>query len=225
MVQAEVFCRVIRILYENYSGTCFTIESHGEQFLVTAKHLFKKQYPDSTNIKLLIGLDYQTIAVDIRYPAETNVDIAVMRLKTPRYLTPVYDNKNTIEGLVFGQAVYFVGFPFQYDSILNSFPGGDKPIPFVKQACLSAILKDNTGTIILDGISNPGFSGGPVCFIPVGSNEKTMRILGVISGYRFNEGPVFDKDGNETDNYVKENTGIIVVSDIKYAMQIAEDWT
>lgn len=193
--------------------------------LVTAKHLFKELFPDSANIKLLIGADYQTFAVDIRYPTESNVDIAVIKVKTPGFLTPIYENINTTEGLVFGQEVYFVGFPFQYDSILNTFPGGDKPIPFVKKACLSAILKDNAGTIILDGINNPGFSGGPVCYKTIGSNEKTMRILGVISGYRFNERPVFDKHGNETDNYVKENTGIIVVSDIKYAMQIAEDWT
>lgn len=225
LVQAEIFCRVIRIEYGNSRATCFTIESHGEQFLVTAKHLFKNTgFPDSGCIKLLIGADYQSFDVDIRYPAEPNIDIAVMKLKYPKLLTPVYANENTTEGLVFGQTVYFVGFPFEYDSILGMFPGGGMPVPFVKNACISAILNDSAGTILLDGVNNPGFSGGPVCYKRIGSNDKTMRILGVVSGYRFNMQPLYDQNGNKTSFYIKENTGIIIVSDIKHANRIAENW-
>ncbi len=225
MVQAEVFCRVMRIQHENSLGTAFTIESHGKQFIVTAKHLFESNgFPSSSAISLLIGTSYQTFDVDIRYPAEQKADIAVMRLKKERLLTPVYDNINSSDGLIYGQDVYFVGFPYQYDSILGMFPGGNMPIPFVKKACLSAILKDGAGTILLDGHNNPGFSGGPVCYKTIGSAEKTMRILGVVSGYRFDSQPLFDNSGNQTSFFVRENTGIIIVSDIKHAVQIADNW-
>lgn len=225
MVQAEILRRVIRIQCGHGSGTAFTIESHGEQFLVTAKHMFEYLgFPDSTEIKLLIGSNYQTFEVDVRYPEKENVDIAVMKLKTSRFLTPIYENINSTEGLFLGQDVYFVGFPYEYDSILGMFPGGNMPIPFVKKACMSAILQDGTGTILLDGINNPGFSGSPVCFKKIGSSEITMRILGVVSGYRFNSQPLFDQAGNQTSFYVRENTGIIVVSDIKHAIQIADNW-
>lgn len=225
MVQAEIFRRVLRIQCGNSSGTAFTIESHGEQFWVTAKHMFEALgLPASTEIKLLIGTNYQAFDVGVRYPAEKKADIAVMKLKNTQLLTPTYENVNSTEGLVFGQDVYFVGFPYEYDSILGMFPGGNMPIPLVKKACMSAILQDGAGTILLDGINNPGFSGSPVCFKKIGSPENTMHILGVVSGYRFNSQPLFDQAGNQTGHYVKENTGIIIVSDIKHAMQIADNW-
>ena len=44
MVQSEVLCRVVRIKYENYAGTAFTIENKGIQYLITAKHLFKNAF-------------------------------------------------------------------------------------------------------------------------------------------------------------------------------------
>lgn len=225
MVQAEVFRRVIRIKYDGSSGTAFTIESHDEQFLVTAKHLFiANGLPQNATISLLIGTSYQSFDVNIRYPSNPRVDIAVMKFQQPLFLTPVYENVNTTNGLVFGQDVYYVGFPYEYDSILGMFPGGNMPIPFVKKACMSAILQDGAGTILLDGISNPGFSGSPVCFNMIGSTEKTMRIIGVVSGYRFAPQPVYDHSGSQKDFYVKENTGIIIVSDIKHAVEVAESW-
>ena len=225
MVQAEIFSRVLRIKVGNISGTCFTIEDHGTQFLVTAKHLFEDAlFPASTTINLLFGAGYQTFEVDIRYPTNQNADIAVIRLKEERFLTPVYDNMNSTEGVAFGQDVYFIGFPYEYDSILGMFPGENKPIPFVKKACMSAIMHDGFGTILLDGINNPGFSGSPVCFKKMGSTEKTMRILGVVTSYRFNAQPLFDQSGNQTSFYIKENTGIIFVCDIKHAIEIAKNW-
>ena len=225
MVQNEIYCRVLRTLYGNYSGTAFTMESHGEQFLVTAKHLFKNTgCPSTANIKLNIGTEYQPFDVDIRYPVNPKVDIAVMKLKPQRFLTPVYENSYSTEGLVYGQDVYFVGFPFEYDNILGLFPGGNLPIPFVKKACVSAILQDGAGTILLDGINNPGFSGGPVCFKKIEKKKKTMNILGVISGYRSFKQSVFDQNDKQTSFYVRENTGIIVVSDIKHAVQISDNW-
>ena len=202
------------------------MENHGIQFLVTAKHLFEDiTYPASATIKLLFGAHYQPFEVDIRYPSNKNADIAVIKLKQAQFLTPVYDNVNSTEGVALGQDVYFVGFPYEYDSILGMFPGENKPIPFVKKACMSAILQDGLGTILLDGINNPGFSGSPVCFKKMGSSEKTMRILGVVTSYRFNAQPLFDQSGKQTPFYIKENTGIISVCDIKHAVEIAENWT
>ena len=225
MVQSEIYCRVMRIIYGKCSGTAFTIESHGQQFLVTAKHIFEGAgFPASTVVTVLIGTEYKPFDVDVQYPKEQKADLAVMKLKTSQFLTPVYDNINSKDGLIFGQDVFFVGFPYEYDSILGMYPGGKMPIPFVKKACMSAILQDGAGTILLDGINNPGFSGSPVCFKKVGSNEKSMRILGVVSGYRFNAQPLFDQSGNQTNFYVKENTGIIIVSDIKHAVEIADNW-
>ena len=225
MVQMEIIRRVIRINFSNSLGTCFTIESHGEQFLVTAKHLFENAgYPDFASIQLLLGASYQTFEVYIRYPAEQQVDIAVMKFKNAQFLTPVYPNVNSTEGLVLGQDVFFVGFPYEYDRILGMCPNGNTLIPLVKKACMSAMLQDGKGTLLLDGINNPGFSGSPVCFKRIGSQSITMSIFGVVSSYRFFILSLFDRAGKQTNYFVKENTGIIIVSDIKHAIQIADSW-
>ena len=39
MVQMEIISRVFRIVFGTSTGTAFTIEDHGVQFLVTAKHM------------------------------------------------------------------------------------------------------------------------------------------------------------------------------------------
>ena len=227
MVQGEILSRVLRIRYNSSLGTAFTIESHGEQFLVTAKHIFgDTALPSSAIIGLLLGEDYQLFDVDIRYPSNQVVDIAVIRLKVPQYLTPTYDNINSTEGLILGQDVFFLGFPFEYDSILQGYPNRERPLPFIKKACMSAILKDSAKTILLDGINNPGFSGGPVCFKKIGSMETTMRILGVVSAYRTERQPLLNIVGSDTRGYyVPTNTGIILVYDIKNAIVIADNWT
>ena len=225
MVQSEVLCRVVRIKYENYAGTAFTIENKGIQYLITAKHLFKNAgYPSSAVIEILIKREYLSIDVDIRYPENPKIDIAVMKFKHYQFVTPIYGNNNSTDGLIMGQDVYFIGFPYEYDDFLETFPESDFPIPFIKKACLSAFLKDETNTIILDGINNPGFSGAPVCFKKINSNDKSMSIIGVVSGYRNEIKPIINNNFNQIPFFVQENSGLIIVYDIKYAYQITENW-
>ncbi len=225
MVQSEVLCRVVRIKLGNFAGTAFTIENEGVQYLITAKHLFKNAgYPSSAVIKILMKKDYLSFDVDIRYPENQKIDIAVMKLKQYQLITHIYGNKNSTDGLIMGQDVYFIGFPYEYDDFLETFPESDYPIPFIKKACLSAFLKDETNTIILDGINNPGFSGAPVCFKKINSNDKSMSIIGVVSGYRTERKPILGNNNNQIPYYVQENSGLIIVYDIKYALQVTENW-
>lgn len=223
MVQAEVLKRVLRIRCGNSAGTAFTMEINKVQFIVTAKHIFEKvAYPQSTNIDLLIDGKYRTFTVDIKYPANQYIDIAVMKTKPLTNVTPTYSNKNSSAGCIFGQDVYFLGFPFNYEKLLSNFPESNAPAPFIKKACFSGA--QGKYQFFLDGINNPGFSGGPVCFKP--QNERLFCIAGVVSGYRYNQVPVYDKKTNDPlPYYIEENTGIIIVSDICSAVDIAENWS
>ena len=225
MVQMEIVSRVFRIVFGTSSGTAFTIENHGVQFLVTAKHIFKSaNHPAAGKIMLLTSKKYQTFDVEIRYPSDPEIDIAVMKLTPYQQLTPMYENENTTEGIVLGQDVYFLGFPYQYDQLLSAIPGDSKPLPFIKKACLSTILMDNKSTLLLDGHNNPGFSGGPVCFKKLKSGKKAMSIAGVVTGYAFDKQYIFDENDSQTTSYVKDNTGIIVVHCISHANKIASEW-
>ena len=51
-----------------------------------------------------------------------------------------------------------------------------------------------------------------------------MSIAAVVSGYRFEKQKVFDKNDQETESYIKSNTGIIVAYDIQEAIEIAKHW-
>lgn len=222
MPQSEVLCRTLRISYNTSSGSAFTIEVNGIQYIITAKHLFKSdRYPATAQITILEQKKYMPYNVEIKYPSKSSIDIAVIKLIPYQLLTPTFENEFSSNGIIIGQDLYFLGFPYDYDDLLCDLPGETHPMPFIKKACLSSIIFPN-GKLLLDGHNNPGFSGGPVCFKPQGS--KSYNIAGVIASYRFDRQVVFDKDENETDMFVKENTGIINAYDIKYAVEIARNW-
>ena len=78
--------------------------------------------------------------------------------------------------------------------------------------------------MVFDGLNNPGFSGGPVCYRSTDASDGTMSIAAVISGYCPEKQAVLDENDQPTGSYVKSNTGIITAYDIKEAVQVAEHW-
>ena len=84
-----------------------------------------------------------------------------------------------------GQDVAFVGFPFGWNISQNNFNNG-YPIPFVKNATLSAIMFKNQITVAyLDGHNNKGFSGAPIVadHIPPKDPKLGSKIIGIVSGF------------------------------------------
>ena len=88
-------------------------------------------------------------------------------------------------------------------------------MPFVRKAIVAAMDRN---TLILDGHNNPGFSGGPVCFFR--PNERDVRIAGVVSGYQAVSEPVYDQAGSPTSFSYMYNTGLVVVHDIRHAIDV-----
>lgn len=223
MIQKEVIDRVLRIRFEEESATAFTLEQNGFQFIITAKHLFEKaSWPNTATIDLLLEGVYKSFAVDIRYPEDDHIDIAVLHTNPYKEIAPFMGNIFSSEGMILGQDVYFLGYPYDFDTFLAGVSGSNTPLPFVKKACISGMLAPSPSVMFLDGHNNPGFSGGPVCFKKV--NGSSFSIAGVISGYRYSKMAVLDENDNETDFYVKENTGIIEAMDISFAVNVAKEW-
>ena len=223
MVQMEIINRVLRIRFAGSVATAFTLEQDNVQFIITAKHVFENaKWPNTATIELLIDGIYQSFPVDIQYPKDEQIDIAVLRTNPYQILTPFMGNSFSTKGMTYGQDVYFLGYPYNFDDLLAGFPGSNSPLPFVKKACLSGMLAPSPSILFLDGHNNPGFSGGPVCFKKAG--DKLFTIAGVISGYRYSKLPVFDNMNKKTEYYIKENTGIINAADISFAVNIAKEW-
>lgn len=222
MIPCEMLCRVFRLRVGTITGSTFTMEKDGMQYLVTARHVFEHiGFQKFATIDIFINGEFCPVNVHIAYNENPNIDIAVMKTDPYIEMSPKYTNENTIIGVTLGQKVFFLGFPYEYDSLLQGFPGSKTPIPFIKKACISG-LAASSEILYLDGINNPGFSGGPVCFKDVSTGA--FKIAGIISGYRFSKSSVFGKDGGKTDYYVRENTGIINAYSISYALKAIEQF-
>jgi hypothetical protein len=206
----NILLRVCQIESEVGLGTAFTIEVDGSQYLVTARHVLPNEEPLSFSLRSATAtVHLGPVAPLPGVPA--GVDIAVLPLEHP--ISPTYELVPTTDGMTLGQQVMFFGFPY---GMASTGPQAEH-LPLVKHGFVSA-LGSASHPIYLDGFNNPGFSGGPVTF----AHEKTrkLHVAGVISGYRFEPLAVVDSAGDpeEQQRFVQANSGIIVVYDIRHAV-------
>ena len=210
--------RVLMIRYGARVATGFTLDVDTRQYIITAAHVVAGM---EENGKIQIRRDekWTEIAVKRLTTVADGADIAVLAPSnslTPSLELPPYDGVTT-----YGNDVFFLGFPYGI-----SMPSGTTnnlyPLPFVKKAIVSAIITGGgIEKIYLDGINNPGFSGGPVVVLdareryPEG-NPK-VKVLGVISGFRNERLPIRDGE-QQTSLTVETNTGIIEAVAIGYAI-------
>lgn len=211
---SNVISRVFKIYGIEGHGTAFTIEVEDVQFLVTARHIL----PDSSHVT--IGLEPPTgsrvnltlARLDVQ---PLGADIAVLVLPEP--ISPTWDLVPTMDGSVQGQEVCFLGYPF--DLALRSEMGGEmRTYPFVKGGILSAWAVSSSGIaqVFLDGMNNPGFSGGPVVFQNLGSGK--LHVGAVIQGFRGDRASVMIGD-TPTNGHVVANTGVVVATRINHAVE------
>lgn len=227
MVTANILRRVLLIRYGEDSGTAFTVEYNGVQYLVSARHIFDDEMsPDfpqlSSGDKISISYFHDKIWKDIEVTVYLNsnekIDVIVFSLEEE--LTVKLPITLNHDGLVLGQDTYFLGFPYgkMYPDNFNINLGF--PLPFVKKAtCSTFEIKKHNGTFLyLDGHTNPGFSGGPIIFCRPNSNE--INLLGIMRGYVVHEGELIFEEENEEGEYEEdtiiydENSGIIKVHSV-----------
>jgi hypothetical protein len=91
-------------------------------------------------------------------------------------------------------------------------------LPFVKRGVASARAEINGVHVwLVDGHNNPGFSGGPDVFNQGGGIGTIWHVLRVVSAYVTQAIAVTGGDGE-----VSTNSGIIVVYDIKHAIEAVD---
>ena len=213
MITANVIQRTFQLRFHNQLGTCFTVDVDGKQYLCTAKHCLKNFHGES--IELFHEGKWKNLEVRFVGFGLEDTDISVLAPKIQ--LSPSYPLPPTAADLIFGQDVYFLGFPYGLQIEVREL-NRLFPLPLVKRAAISSFYGEKQKNILLDGHNNPGFSGGPVVFTKGGRPEGELRVAAVISGYRFESESVFAKEGKETLLRVRTNTGIILSYDIKHAL-------
>jgi len=215
LITTNVIHRTFHIQVGDSTGTCFTIDVDNKQYLVTAKHVIK-----DLNGKCIVSIfhenQWKDIQVTVVGHCEGNIDISV--LTAHQQLSPTFSLEPTSEGMVYGQDVYFLGFPYGMVGEIGSL-NRDFPLPFVKKAIISCMqsTKDGVEITYLDGHNNPGFSGGPVVFKEL--NKHDYKVTSVISGFRYTEESVY-QGSNEVPLVYRYNTGIIISYGIKHAVDL-----
>jgi len=216
MVNANAIQRTIHIRHEAQCGTAFFVDENERQYLVTAKHVVQT-IADVAVISILHNEKWIDVPVRLVGHAPDDVDISVLCLPN-RIVESALVLPADSAGMVVSQDVFFLGFPFGLFANLGEL-NSYYPVCFVKKAIVSCFEFGQIGLhkIFLDGMNNPGFSGGPVVFSAPGTSF--LKVAAVISGYRFDEKPVY-VNGNPVLANTRENTGIIHSYGIGYAKQI-----
>lgn len=215
MITSNVIQRVFHIKYGQGTGTCFTIDYENKQYIITAKHVVLGLKNDDI-VELYFNGNWTKITVKMIGHHPT-ADVSVFAIDT---LLNAHKMEPTSNGITYGQDTFFLGFPYQLQDEMNGQINRNFPIPLVKKATLSCITKDDTGPyFLLDGINNPGFSGGPVVFTE--PNKYDFKVAAIISGYKFNEEPTYHQN-QETEISVRSNTGIIIAYNIVNAIELID---
>ena len=223
LVTSNIINRVVHIRAGGTTGTAFTIELSGRQYLITARHVL------GGNGLEKIWVEHENwIPINVRIVgiSERNADVAV--LATDVKLTATHEIELGMKDMAVSQDIRFLGFPLGLRmGYANNNKG--KEIPMVKAGILSGIGPIGDGIrgtrLWLDGHNNKGFSGGPIIYKDVngsGGFEQPWKIAGVVSGYVNEEVEIEGADGNVI-GFVKGNSGILAGVGIEIALDMINE--
>ncbi len=214
MITTNAIQRTFHIRVGDSTGTCFTVDVDNKQYIITAKHVVC-DLEGTTAIKVFHENQWKNIDVTVVGHCDGEIDVSVLSANIQ--VSPTYPLEPTSAGMVYGQDVYFLGFP--YGMVGEAGPmNRDFPLPFVKKAIVSCMdFQGGIQTHFLDGHNNPGFSGGPVIFKE--NNRNDYKVASVISGYRQAVEPVY-QNGSPVPLELRANTGIIISYGIKHAVDL-----
>ncbi|MCA0393175.1 MAG: serine protease [Proteobacteria bacterium] len=206
MISNKILQRTFCIAHNESTGTGFTIDVESRQYLVTARHVIDGLTPESS-LGVMRNGAWQSVDVGDVWHSPSGADLALLSLKNQ--LSPSH------EVLVVGdsasyflsQQIYFLGFPYGLHTEAAQINDG-YPVPFVKTGIVASFSSLSGGSQLFycDGHNNPGFSGGPIVTV---SPRQQVTVIGVISGYRFNEEPVL-LNGVDTGLNYRSNTGLVI---------------
>ena len=180
-MRVEVLRQTFQVRGGAGTGTAFTVEVEGRQYIVTAQHLVGSTVPDVLDIQAG-SAGWREVPVTPVGVARPPVDVVVMATDTvlgSRSSVPV-----GVGTVGYGQAVRFLGYPFGLD--FTAIPGvRTEPLPFIKAGILSALrpVQGEAGLLELfvDAAGNPGFSGGPLV-LPRRSTAQGNSVVWHLAG-------------------------------------------
>jgi hypothetical protein len=216
MVPSNIIQRIFYIKYINYLGTGFTFERDNKQFLITARHIFPfSEYGQDVKFSIMHNNNWKELDSKIFIHNNPSVDIVALQL--PHDISP----RNKIDygqsHFFLSQDAFFLGFPLGNYMEDVKYINNGYPVPFIKKAIFATIPieKSEVKLFYLDGINNPGFSGGPCVFVE--GHKKTPNVCGVVKGYLPHKVNIKTHFG---DYPFEENSGLVEVHSIQHLFEM-----
>ncbi len=226
----NMLSRTLRVQSQYGTGTIFSIDIDSREYWVTATHIVTgakgKPYgrisQKTIELKLLNpggeGLEWLPARFSVLQP---DADVDVVALAPDRLILDKEKGPSppaSSQGLMFGGPCEFLGYALAGGWRASWDTGARFWMPFVKHCTVSGTDTDSR-MWILDGINNPGFSGGPVIL----GTGNDLKIVGVISGYYLEPTEVIRGNASRLapdapKDIVNINSGFIIAYDIAHAV-------
>lgn len=213
MIPTNIFHRVVYLAHGDHTATGTIIHVGGREYVATARH-FAELLID--RLEIFYDGDWAPVNFSL-IGHNADADVSVLALAGP-IVTPDLKIDMSISGMIYGQDVYFMGFPFGLSSkgseITRNFP-----IPFVKKAIVANFSTPELGADFwLDGYNNIGFSGGPIVSFDRGEPLKcTLR--GFVCAYYTHPEQIDGMSDAESSTY-HANSGLIVAANVERALTL-----
>jgi hypothetical protein len=216
MITTNILQRTFYIRNQQYLGAGFTFEKNDSQYLASVSHTFPfTEHGQQIEFSIMRGADWVTMSGNILKHPNPDVDIVIIALTSD--ISPRLPITLAMQELILGREAFFLGFPLGNFMEDTQYLNDGYPIPFVKKGIVSTmpIKKNDLLLFYLDGINNPGFSGGPCVFPRVGAGGPI--VCGIIKGYLPQKIEVNTPFGDYGFN---ANSGLIEVHSINHLHEI-----
>lgn len=217
MITTNALQRVFHVSFNGNSASAFVLDIDNRQYLVTASHLIGQTAAGEINLEIMHNEAWHIMPATIVGNAPFGADIAVLALRrllaTRDLVLPIAEDFSA------GQEVYFLGFPhgkYMHLGAMNNY----WPTAFIKRGIISAFNTGGKPSIVyLDGINNPGFSGGPVVTVRPGT--QSFEVVSVVATYLAVSEKVLRNGAPDQDLEIDVNTGIIETYSVMHARELA----
>ncbi len=189
----DILFRTLMIKYKHEAGTMFSVDVDNREYWLTAKHILTgrtsgpagvvNQKEVTLEVLDPIGdaIRWNPVRFTVIDPGK-DIDIVVLVPETKIRVVDIPSLKAASGNFGMGSECSFLGFPYASTSTADwqtSQGTVAYKMPFIKHCYISGMISKPIPILVLDGINNPGFSGGPVLY-NTGPNQV---VIGVISGY------------------------------------------
>jgi hypothetical protein len=214
LLRDSAFHRCFCINYAGSQGTAFLLGNDNCTVLATAAHCVRNA---ASGDKIYIAQDdgWRHLTIRSILFDQRGYDLALFSVED----FVLHSNLPTEEKpmMLLGFPLIFLGYPH---GLSGNYPGqGGRPTPVTRTAFFSGVVEvEGIQLHFLDGISNPGFSGGPVYSL---DQKGNATVCGIVNGYRYERpqlGKLYKKVGAteeiHPDYYVKLNSALTYATGI-----------